>query len=332
MQKQFKILTFSLCLSFFLTLIYPLNLYAQQSLQNTWPNKSVKIIVPFAPGSATDIAARIVGQKLSELWQQQVIIENKPGAGGTLGTNLVAKASADGYTLLAHTNGFVVNSVLYNKLPFDSIKDLTPISPLFSAPFVLIVLPNSGYKSVKDLIADAKAKPGDLMYSTPGVGGAGHFVTEKFRLMAGIEVLHIPNKGAAEAAADLISGRVNFIFSPITTATSFSKEGRVISLGISSAKKSQLLPNIQPIAELGVPGFNETFWTGLWTPAGVPVNIVEKISKDTQMILNSPEIQERFKTLGAEPMLMGQKEFTTFVLREQESADKTVKAAGIKIE
>lgn len=332
MEKQLRLSLISFCLSLVVILILPLNLQAQQSQQNNWPNKTVKIIVPFAPGSATDIAARIVGQKLSDLWQQQVIIENKPGAGGTLGTNLVAKSSADGYTLLAHTNGFVVNSVLYNKLPFDSIKDLTPISPLFSAPFVLIVLPNSGYKSVRDLIAEAKAKPGDLMYSTPGVGGAGHFVTEKFRLMAGIDVLHIPNKGAAEAAADLISGRVNFIFSPITTASSFSKEGRVISLGISSAKKSLLLPNVQPIAELGVPGFNETFWTGLWVPAGVPTNIIEKISKDTQSILTLPEIQERFKIIGAEPMLMGQKEFVGFVLREQESADKTVKAAGIKIE
>ncbi len=316
-----------LCLAA-LCLTMPFSVYAQ----NSWPNKPVKIIVPFAPGSATDIAARIVGQKLSEIWQQQVIIENKPGAGGTLGTNLVAKSPADGYTLLAHTNGFVVNSVLYNKLPFDSIKDLTPISPFFSAPFVLIVLPNSGYKSVADLIAAAKAKPGDLMYSTPGIGGAGHFVTEKFRLMAGIEVLHIPNKGAAEAAADLISGRVNFIFSPITTATAFSKEGRVISLGISSAKKSPLLPNVLPINDLGVPAFNETFWTGLWAPAGVPPLVIEKISKEIHQVLAYPEIQERFKTLGAEPMIMTPKEFSNFVLREQESADKTVKAAGIKME
>lgn len=297
-----------------------------------YPVKPVRVVAPFAPGSATDIAARAIGQKLTEFWGQQVVVENRTGAGGSIGTAFVARSPSDGYTLLVHTNGYVVNSALYSKLPYDPLKDFIAISPLVWAPFVLVVPPTSGVRSVSDLIAAAKARPGHLNYSSPGIGGAGHLVTEKFRLAAGIDVVHVPNKGAAEAAADVMAGRVDFLFSPITTAVPLVRDHRLVALAMSSARRSSLLPEVPPVAEAGLPGFDETFWTGLWAPAATPTPIVDKLAKDVTRALSAPELRERFRTMGAEPMSMTPTEFARFVRAELDGAVRVVKASGMKVE
>jgi tripartite-type tricarboxylate transporter receptor subunit TctC len=297
-----------------------------------YPNKPVQIMVPFTAGSATDILARTVGQKLSELWAQPVVIENRAGAGGTIGAGVVAKSPPDGLTLMVHSAAQIVNPSIYPALPYDTLKDFVQVVPLGGQPNVLVVAPLTGYKTTADLIAAAKSKPGSLNFASAGIGSGTHINAEKFNLLAGLHVLHIPYKGTPEALTETMTGRVTYFFSPISAALPHIREGKLIALGVTSAKRSGLLPNVPTIAEAGLPGFEYNLWVGLFAPAGVPADVVDKINRDVNRIQREPDVRDRLTALGAEAMQMTPAEFDKFVRAEMDDAAKVVKAAGIKVQ
>lgn len=297
-----------------------------------YPNRSVRIVVPFTAGSATDILARTVGQKLGEMWSQTVVIENRAGAGGTIGAGLVAKSPPDGYTLMVHSSGQAVNAFIYPSLPYDTLKDFVQVVPLAGQPNLLVVAPSTGYKTVADLVADAKKRPGALNFGSAGAGSGTHINGEKFKLFAGVDVLHIPYKGTPEALTDTMSGRVSYFFSPISAALPLVRDGRLLALGVSSARRSSVLPNVPTIAESGLPGFDYNLWVGLFAPAGTPADVVEKINRDVNRVLREPDVKERMAALGAEPMAMTPAEFDRFMRSEMDDAAKVVKAAAIKVQ
>ena len=298
----------------------------------SYPNRVVKLIVPFTAGSATDILARTYGQKLSELWKQSVVVENHPGAGGTIGAALVAKSPPDGYTLLVHSAAQAYNPSIYTSLTYDTTKDFIDIAALGGQPNVLVVAPASGIKSVADLIAQAKQKPGQLNFASAGQGSGTHINAEKFKLAAGIDIVHIPYKGTPEALTDTMAGRVTFYFSPISAALPFVRDGKLTALAVSTAKRSSVLPNVPTIAESGLPGFDYSLWVGLFAPAGTPGDVIDKIARDVRTATDSAEVKERFTTLGAEAMPMSTAQFKQFVETEIVDSGKVIKAAGIKVQ
>jgi tripartite-type tricarboxylate transporter receptor subunit TctC len=298
----------------------------------SWPTKPVKIIVPFTAGSATDILARTFGQKLQEFWGQPVVIENRPGAGGTIGAGVVAKSPADGYTLLVHSAAYAYNPSIYPELPYDTLKEFVEIAPLGGQPNVLVVAPSSGIKSVADLIAQAKQKAGQFNYGSAGTGSGTHINAEKFKLATKIDAVHVPYKGTPEALTDTMAGRVTYFFSPISAALPQVREGKLLALGVSSAQRSSTLKDVPTIAEAGVPGFDYNLWVGLFGPAGMPADLVDRINKDVERALQSAEIKERFANLGAEPMPMTPAQFKSFTRSEIDESAKVVKAAGIKVQ
>ena len=295
-----------------------------------FPNRPVKIIVPFTAGSATDILARTIGQKLSETWGQPVIVENRAGAGGTIGAGIVAKSPPDGYTLMVHSSAHAVNASMYPVLPYDTVKDFVELATLGGQPNVLVVAPSAGFKTTADLVAAAKKTPGALNYGSAGVGSGTHINAEKFKIVAGIDAVHIPYKGTPEAIADTMTGRVTYFFSPISAALPNIREGKLVALGVSTAKRSSALPNVPTIAEGGLPGFDYNLWVGLWAPAGTPQDIVDKINADVAKVLATPDVRERLAALGAEPMVMTPAEFRKFMRDEMDDSAKVVKAANIK--
>ena len=289
----------------------------------------VRVIVPFTAGSGLDIVARMLSQKLTEFWGQPVAVENHIGVGGTVGAGMVAKSPLDGYTLLVNSTAHAVNVALYSKLPYDPLKDFVDISPLVAQPYVLVVGTSAGVKTVSDLIAVAKVKPGQLKFGSAGAGSGTHMVAEKFRLAAGIDVVHLPNKGGPEANADAIAGRVTYWFPPIAVALPQVREGRLLAVGMSSARRSSLLPDVPTIAETGLGGFEDTIWYGMWAPAATSTEVVNKLSKDVARALATPDVRDRLTKLGAEPMNMTPAEFARFVRSEIDGAVRVVKAAGI---
>jgi tripartite-type tricarboxylate transporter receptor subunit TctC len=277
-----------------------------------------------------DTIARTVSQKLSELWSQPVGVEGRPGAGGTVGAGVVAKAPPDGYTLLMTSSAHAVQPALYTTLPYDPLKDFVDIAPLARQPYVLVVGPSAGVKSVSALIAAAKAKPGQLKFSSPGTGSGAHFTAEKFKMAAGIDVVHVPSQGVSEANADTMMERVTYWFPALVAALPDIRGGKLLPLGVSSAQRSSVLPEVPTIAESGVTGYDDTIWVGLWAPVGTPASVVDKLAKDVARVLAAPDVRERFATLGAEPMSMTSAEFARFVRSETEAAARIMKAAGIK--
>src|SRR5437773_7432497 len=251
-------------------------LWASFAGAQAWPTKPVKIIVPFTAGSATDILARTFGQKLSEYWGQPVVIENHPGAGGTIGTGIVANAPQTGYTLLVHSAAYSVNPSLYPSLPFDTRKALVEIAPRGGQPNVLVVAPSAGIKSVQDLITQAKQKPGTINFASAGAGSGTHVNGEKFKLATGIDVVHIPYKGTPEALTDTIAGRTTYYFSPISAALPHIKDGKLIALGVSSAQRSSALIVVPTIAASGVHGLDYILWVAMFGPAGMPDDPVDR--------------------------------------------------------
>ena len=254
--------------------------FASQGHAQGYPNKPVRLIIAFTPGSSIDIVGRAVAAKLSELWGQPVVAENRAGAGGSIGSAVVVKSAPDGYTLLANSSAHVANPSIYASLPYDTLKDFTNIAPLAGGPNVLFVGPGTGWKTFADFLAAAKANPGKLNFSSAGVGSGTHFNLEKLKLTAGIDVTHVPYKGTPEAIADTIAGRVCCYFAPINAALPHLRGGKAVALAVSSAKRSSLLPEVPTIAESGVPGFDYTLWLALWGPPGMPADLVEKINKE----------------------------------------------------
>ncbi|HUP94829.1 MAG TPA: tripartite tricarboxylate transporter substrate binding protein [Burkholderiales bacterium] len=296
-----------------------------------YPAKTVRIIVPFAPAGSTDITARIIAQKLTDAWRQQVIVDNRAGAGGNIGAELVAKAAPDGYTLLLATTGVMaINHRLYRTLSFDAIRDFAPVTQIGGLPLILIVHPSLPAKSVKELIALAKAKPGQLSYASSGVGGATHMTAEVFRMLAGVDIVHIPYKGSGQAMVDLISGQVPMAFDQITSSLPHVESGKLRALAVTSAKRFASVPNLPTMAEAGVTGYEAVSWNGIAAPAGTPKEIVVRIQEQIARVLQLPDIKERFFKDGIEPVGSTPEQFASHIRSERAKWEKVVERAGIK--
>jgi tripartite-type tricarboxylate transporter receptor subunit TctC len=297
----------------------------------TYPAKTVRIIVGFSPGGSTDVTARILAQKISESWRQQVIVDNRPGAGGNIGAEAVAKAPADGYTLLLATTGVMaINHRLYRSLPYDALRDFAPVTQIGSLPLILIVHPSLPVRSVKELIALAKAKPGQLSYASSGVGGATHMTAEVFRMMAGVDILHIPYKGSGQAMADLIGGQVPLAFDQITSSLPHVESGKLRALAVTSAKRFASVSQLPTMSEAGVPGYEAVSWNGLAAPAAAPMDVVMRIQAEVARVVQLADIKERFFRDGIEPVASTPEQFAAHIRAERAKWEKVVAAAGIK--
>jgi tripartite-type tricarboxylate transporter receptor subunit TctC len=295
-----------------------------------YPSKPVHMIISFTPGSATDIVGRVVAAKLADYWGQPVVAENRAGAGGSIGSAVVAKAAPDGYTLLVNSSAHVVNPGIYAKLPYDTMKDFVNIAPLAGQPNVLVVAHDSKIKTIADLIAEAKAKPGQINFGHAGIGSGTHLNTEKLIAATGIKVQQIPYKGTPEVIADILGGRTTTYLAPISAAISMVKSGKLRALAVSTIKRNGQLPDVPTIAETGIPGFDFTLWFGLWGPAGMPADIVEKINADVRRALADPATRDKLVALGNETMSMTSAQFADFVRSELVDTTNVLKAAGIK--
>jgi tripartite-type tricarboxylate transporter receptor subunit TctC len=296
----------------------------------SWPAKSVRIIVPFTPGSGTDIMARLVSEKLNSQLGQSVVVENRPGAGGTIGAGLVAKAEPDGYTILVHSSSYTVTPSTYKDLQYDTLRDLTGVVPLGLLPNVLVIAPSKGIRSVKELVAAAKAKPGSMNSASVGIGSATHLNAERFRLGAGIEVVNVPFKGTPEALTEVITGRVDYYFCPVNAVLPFLKDGKVIALAVGSSKRSLALPELPTTLEAGVGNSDYNFWVGMFAPAKTPGDTVNRLYRETIRALGLPDVREKLSRLGAEPMDYNPEQFNAYLRAEIASNAALVKAAGIK--
>ena len=304
--------------------------FAGATWAQTYPAKPITIIVPFTPGSATDVAARLVGEKLNAAWGQPVIVDNRPGAGGTIGIAQTARAEPDGYTLAVVSTGHVVNPVLYKDLPYDTLKDLAGVAPIASLPSVLVVAPGLGVKNVKELVALANAKPGALNYGTAGVGSAAHINSEKFNHAAGIKAVHIPLKGTPPILAETMAGRVHFAWVPSLGSMGLLKDGKLVALAVSTPRRIAALPEVPTIAEAGYPGGEFNFWVGMLAPAKTPRDVLAKVNAEVNKALKLPEVIDRLAKLGAEPMSMTPTEFDAFIRREHDELGKIMRDAGAK--
>lgn len=302
-------------------------LCAGVALAQGYPNKPIRIVVPFTPGSATDIMARIVGEKLGTAWGQTVVVENKPGAGGTVGSAFVAKSEPDGYTLLVVSTGHVVNPVLYPGLSYDTVGDFAGITPLASLPNVLVVGAGSPIKNVQELIAAAKANPGKLNYASAGTGSATHVNAEKFRTVTGLQATHIPFKGTPETITETVAGRVDFMFTPVLSSIPMIRDNRMRALAVSTAQRSSALPEVPTVSEAGVPGFVFDFWIGLLAPAKTPRDVVNKLNQEVSKALAQPDVKERMAKLGGEPMPMTPERFDAFIREEHATLSVIMKDA-----
>jgi tripartite-type tricarboxylate transporter receptor subunit TctC len=291
----------------------------------------VRIIVPFAPAGSTDITARVVAQKLTDAWRQQVIVDNRAGAGGNIGADAVAKSTADGYTLLLATTGVMaINHRLYRNLSFDALRDFAPVTQIGALPLILIVHPSLPAKTMKDLVSIAKAKPGQLSYASSGVGSATHMTSELFRMMAGVDIVHIPYKGSGQAMVDLISGQVAIAFDQITSSQPQVEMGKLRALAVTSAKRFPSVPQLPTVAEAGLPGYESVSWNGLAAPAGTPHEIIVRIQEQVARALQSPDIKERFFKDGIEPVASTPERFAAHIRSERAKWEKVVDTAGIK--
>ncbi len=290
--------------------------FGQAPAAGSYPNRPIRFVVPFTPGSASDILARTVGERLAAAWGQPVLVENRPGAGGTIGTGIVAKAEPDGHTLAVVSAGHVVNPVLYPELAYDTLRDFSGVIPLGSLPSVLAVPPALGVHTAAQLVALAKQKPGLLNYASGGVGSGSHVNAEKFLAATGIEVVHMPLKGAPQMVAETVTGRAHFGFHPIIAALPAIRDGRLLALAVSSPTRSAALPQVPTIAEAGYPRGEFNFWIGLLAPARTPRDIVGRLNTEVGRILQLAEVYERLTKLGVELMPMRPEQFDAFMRSE----------------
>jgi tripartite-type tricarboxylate transporter receptor subunit TctC len=297
---------------------------------DNWPSRLIKATIPFGAGSAADVVPRLVFDRLSAELGQAIVVENRPGAGGTIGTAAIAKADGDGYNILAQSSALSISPAIYPKLSFDITKDLSSALMIGVSANVMIVPVSRPWKTVQDFIADAKARPGSIAFGSVGVGSATHISAEKFRLAAGIEATHVPYRGGAEVIADILGGRIDFYFCPLATALPLIKEGRVRALVISTAKRVNDLPDVPTPAEAGLKNAESMFWLGVFMPAKTPRDIIEKFYDAGIKLLAEPSMQERLMKLGVEPFPMTPKEMDAYVAREIAENLALIKAAGIK--
>jgi tripartite-type tricarboxylate transporter receptor subunit TctC len=307
-----------------------LALFASATLAQTYPAKPVRLVVAFTPGSSTDIIGRAVAAKLQEMWGQPVVVENRAGAGGTVGSEFVLRSDPDGYTLLANSSAHAANPGMYKELRYDTMRDFVNLALLGGGPNVLMVGPETGWKTLKDFVDAAKKTPGKLNFSSAGMGSGTHFNLEKLKLAAGIDVQHVPYKGTPEAIGDTIAGRVCCYWAPLNAALPHVNGGKAVALAVSSAQRSPLLPNVPSVAEQGYAGFDYTLWVGLWGPAKMPADVAAKINKDVNAALASADLRERLTKLGTVPGNLTIPQFTEFVRKEIEETKTILQAAGIK--
>ena len=298
----------------------------------TYPSKPIRMIVPFAPGGGTDILARIIGQQLADAWGQAVNVENRAGASGNLGTELVARSVPDGHTLVMAINTHAVNASLYSKLPFDPVKDFAPVILTATTANILVVHPSVAANSVQELIALAKAQPGKLNYASGGSGTTSHLAAELFKTMAGVEMVHVPYKGGGAAYTDLISGQVQLYFVGIPGTLQYLKAGRLRALGVTTPRRSPAAPETPTIAESGLPGFSATTWWGILAPAGTPQPIIARIDFEVARSLKLPEVRARLDAQGFEPVASTPESFGAFMRSEIELWARAVKASGARAE
>ncbi len=298
----------------------------------TFPDKAIHIIVPFTAGSATDVVARSLAQAMSKNLGQPVVVENKTGAGGTIGAAQVAKSAPDGYTLLANSSAHTVNPSIYPNLSYDTMKDFMGVSLLAQLPNIMVTSPARGWKTATDAAKAAKAQPGKITYASAGVGSGTHMNAEKFKLSAGIDALHVPYRGTPEALADTMGGRTDYFFSPVIAALSMVREGRVVALAAGSAKRSSVLPDVPTTEEAGFKGSAYDFWRGLFAPAGTPPAVIARLNAEVKKALESSEIKERLGALGTDIAPTTPAELDRIVERELKENAALVKEAGIKVQ
>jgi tripartite-type tricarboxylate transporter receptor subunit TctC len=297
-----------------------------------YPAKPIRIIVGFTPGGGPDITARYVAQKLSELWKQQVVVENRPGAGGTVAAGFVAGASPDGYTLLSVSSAHAVAPAIYPKLPYDTQRDLAGITLSAASKYLLVVPPSLGPRTVQDLIAMAKARPGHLNFASAGVGSGTHFAGELFKSMAAVDVVHVPFKGIPEALTETVTGRVQFFMAPIANGVNLVKDGRLVALGVSSAQRDALVPEVPTIAEAGVPGYDSILWFGLLTSSRTPRPVVAKLNREIARILSDPEVKSRWAPIGLDPRPTTPEAFDKLIADDIATFTRLAKAGSIRAE
>jgi tripartite-type tricarboxylate transporter receptor subunit TctC len=316
-------------------LLAPLGLIPWPALtqpSQDFPIRTIRIVVPFTPGSASDILARRIAPRMNENWGQPVVVENRPGAGTTLGAGIVAKAAPDGYTLLINSAAFAASAAIYTSLTYDATKDFAPISQLAAAPIVLVAAPSLEVRSIKNLVERARQKPGQVTFGSAGIGSSTHFAGEQFKLSADIDVVHVPYKGPAEALLDVMAGRVQYALSPLVPALPFIKDGRLIALGVTTATRSLALPDVPTIAEGGVQSFEYEDWWGVFAPARTPAAILARISREVARILELPDVKGQFLSQGEEPRPSTPDAFSKFLEGKIGTARKVAALAKIKVE
>ena len=304
----------------------------EASAQSAYPSKSIRVLIPFPPGGSTDFLARGIGQKITEAWGQQVVLDNRGGAAGILATDIVAKAAPDGYTLLMNAISHAANASLYRKLPYDTLSDFAPITSVADVPIVLIVRSQLNVDTAADLIALARAKPRQITFAAGGVGASSHLAGDLFRSAAKIEWQTVQYKGGGPTLIDLLGNQVDLTFSPIASSIQYIKAGRLKALGVTSAKRVALMPNLPTIAESGLPGYESSAWYGMVAPAHVPKDIILKLNREINELLRNPQFRDAMITRGAVPLGGSTEEFSGFIRREVQKYATLVKESGIRAE
>lgn len=305
---------------------------AERDAAQTYPNRPIRWIVPFPPGGAADIVSRAIGQKLGERWGQQIVIDNRPGAGGSLGTEIAARATPDGYTVIVVPATFTTYPSLYHKLAYDPVRDFAPVTLVSSSALILVVHPAVAARSVHELIALARARPGQLNYASSGIGASAHLAAELFKSMVGVSIVHVPYKGQPPAMIDLISGQIHMMFPNVPVALPHVKAGKLRSLAVTTLKRAALLPELPTMAESGLAGFEVNQWTGLVAPAGAPRPIVAKLHGETVRALQQADVRQTLSNHGFEPVGNTPQEFAAYIKAEIAKWGKVIKEAGIRAE
>jgi len=315
-----------------IALALALALAALPAWAQNYPEKSIHIIVPFTPGSATDVTARALAAVMTRNMGQTVIVENKPGAGGTIGAAQVARAAPDGYTLLANSSAHTVNSAIYANMPYDTVKDLPGVSLLAVQPNIMVAAPSKGWKTAADYVAAAKAQPGKLTYATAGTGSGTHMNAEKFKLAASIDTVHVPYKGTPEALGDTMNGRTDIYFCPVIAALPMIRDNRVVALANGSPRRSSVLPDLPTTEEQGFKDSGYNFWVGLFAPAGTPPAVIARLNAEVKKALDSPEVKERLAALGSDASPTTPADLDKIVASEVKENGELAKKAGIKLQ
>jgi len=299
-------------------------------LAQDYPSKTIRLIIPLTPGSGADIAGRIVAHRMNEAWKQPVIVENRPGAGGQIGTAAVIKSEPDGYTLLVQSSSHAANSAIYKSLPYDPQKDLIDVAILGKTPYVMVTAASGPFKNLKILIETAKARPGEIPFASAGIGTSTHLAAEYVIDLAGVKMIHVPFKGSPDAMQDVLGGRTAFYMAPINAGMNLVKDGKLTALGVSTRSRAEVLPEVPTIAEQGLPAYDMTLWFGMWAPAGTPSAVVQKLNAQVNAIVQQPEVREQFAKLGIQPVPMKTDEFARFVRDEIAVYRRIVQQANIQ--